>query len=59
MLPKVDIKIDITKLKEHPILPEVLQILEIIRPEWLPRDIRHTVCGFFIYNEYVFYMPCP
>ena len=50
MLPSVDIKLDIKQLKDRPILSEILQILKMIRPKWLPQDIRHTVRLFEDYS---------
>ena len=46
MLHKVDIKVDVAELEEKPVLPEVLQILKIIRPSWVPENIRHKVNEF-------------
>ena len=43
MLQKVDVRIDVAKLEEKPVLPEVLQVLKIIRPSWLPETVRHKV----------------
>ena len=39
----VDITIDAEKLKGNPILPEVCQILRLIRPGWSNENIRFKV----------------
>lgn len=39
MLHKIDIKIDVQKLEENPVLPEILQILKTIRPAWSPESV--------------------
>ena len=43
MLHKVDVWIDAGQLKENPLLPEVLQILRLVRASWLPGNIRSKV----------------
>ena len=43
MLHYLDISIDACKLKEQPLLSQVLQILKLIRPEWQPDNIRAKV----------------
>lgn len=37
---KVDVTVEVAKLKENPDLPEIVQILSVIRPKWLPGNIR-------------------
>ena len=39
----VDITIDAEKLKGNPILPEVCQILRLIRPGWSNENIKFKV----------------
>ena len=46
MPPRLDITIDAAKLKGQPVQPEILQILHIIRPGWLPGNIRAKVNYF-------------
>ena len=43
MLHKVNVRIDAGKLKEQPLLPEVLQILKVVRPAWLSENICRKV----------------
>ena len=43
MLHKVNVRIDAGMLKEQPLLPEVLQILKVVRPAWLPENICRKV----------------
>ena len=40
---KVDVTVEVAKLKENPDLPEIVQILSVIRPKWLPGNIRAKV----------------
>ena len=39
MLHKINVRIDAGKLKEQPLLPEILQVLKVVRPAWLPENI--------------------
>ena len=43
MTHKLNITIDVEKLKIQPVLPEILQILELIRPEWKIKSIQVKV----------------
>ena len=43
MTHKLNITIDVEKLKFQQVLPEILQILELIRPEWKIEDIQVKV----------------
>ena len=43
MLHKADITINAAKLTEDPVQPEILQILKLIRPTWLPGCIQAKV----------------
>ena len=43
MVLRADITIDADKLKEQPVLPEILDIIRIIRPKWEPNKISYKV----------------
>ena len=47
---KLNITIDVEKLKNQPVLPEVLQILKPIRPEWQTDSVQVKVSSKCIRN---------
>ena len=50
MVLRADITIDDEKLKEQPVLPEILDIIRIIRPNWEPNKISYKVTRLFVCN---------
>ena len=40
---KVDVTIEVAKLRENPVLPEIVQILSVIRSTWKSENIRAKV----------------
>ena len=50
MVLRADITIDADKLKEQPVLPEILDIIRVIRPKWEPNKISYKVTSLFVCN---------
>ena len=44
MLKFDEVKISVESLKQNPVSPEVIRILESVRPEWKAENIRGKVC---------------